>query len=72
MNKLILSEEFLRMQRLAGIITESQFKNMKEAIVNTVSDNLSDIFDEKTKKLKPEVKNNIIKGLDIIKNNFLT
>ena len=48
MDKLILSEEFLRMQRLAGIITESQFKNMKEAIVNTVSDNLSDIFDEKT------------------------
>ena len=70
MNKLILSEEFLRMQRLAGIITESQFKNMKEAIVNTVSDNLSDIFDEKTKKLKPEVKNNIIKGLDIIKKQF--
>ena len=70
MDKLILSEEFLRMQRLAGIITESQFKNMKEAIVNTVSDNLSDIFDEKTKKLKPEVKNNIIKGLDIIKKQF--
>jgi len=65
-----LNEQFLRMQKLAGLITESQFNKMKEAIVNTVSDNLSDIFDEKTKKFKPEVKNNIIKGLDIIKKQF--
>lgn len=69
MNKLILSEEFLRMQQLAGIITESQFYNMKEAIINTVSDKLSDVFDEKG-IMKSEVINSINKGLDIIKKQF--
>ena len=58
------------MQKLAGIITESQYKEkMKEAIVDIVSDKLSDIFTEKG-KMKPEVRNNIEKGLSIIKKQF--
>jgi hypothetical protein len=61
--------EVKRMQFLAGLITESEFNNVKEAIVNTVSDKLSDIFDEKG-IMKSEVINSINKGLDIIKKQF--
>jgi predicted nucleotidyltransferase len=61
--------EVKRMQFLAGLITESEFNNVKEAIVNTVSDKLSDIFDEKG-IMKSEVINSINRGLDIIKKQF--
>ena len=50
-------------------INKSKSNNVKEAIVDTVSDKLSDIFDEKG-IMKSEVINSINKGLGIIKNKF--
>ena len=43
MKKQILSEEFRRMQKLAGIITESEYKKLTE---NQASDELKESLDE--------------------------
>jgi hypothetical protein len=63
------SLDFRRIQYLAGIISENEFNKIKEAVVNIVSDKLSDVFDEKG-IMKSEVINSINKGLDIIKKQF--
>lgn len=44
-------------------------KLIVEAIVDTVSENLSDIFNENG-KMKPEVRNNIINTIELIKKKF--
>jgi hypothetical protein len=46
-----------------------EYKNLSEAIVDEVSDNLSDIFTPDG-KMKPEVRKNIDKGIEIIKKEF--
>jgi len=55
MNKQILSEEFLRMQKLAGIISESQFKQLLENqdIIDQILDKISA---QGIKSLTPEEK----------------
>ena len=55
MNKQILSEEFLRMQKLAGIISKSQFKQLLENqdIINQILDKIST---QGIKSLTPEEK----------------
>jgi len=38
MKKQLLSEEFLRMQKLAGVITESQFNQKKKLVENQINE----------------------------------
>lgn len=72
------SEEFLKMQLVARIITESEYRrritNVKEAIVDDVSDQLSDIFDNPEDigkaKMTASVKDVIKKGLESIQKQF--
>lgn len=74
----MLSEQLLKMQRTANIISESEYQrrltNVKEAIVDDVSDQLSDIFDNPEDigkaKMSSSVKDVIKKGIETIQKQF--